>query len=219
MRLVDSYLHKGMRRRLVAELRSKGINDELVLSAINKIPRHVFFENVFEKDAYEDKAFPIGEGQTISQPYTVAFQSQLLGVKKDAKILEIGTGSGYQSMVLLELGAKLYSIERHKPLHDKAIKQIKKMGYHKGQFYVGDGTKGMLAHAPYDGIIVTAGAPLVPTDLVKQLKIGGKLIIPVGDDTKQKMIRLTKVGEKEVQKEEFGVFSFVPLIGESGWKK
>lgn len=215
----DSYLYKGMRRRLVAELKSKGIYDENVLAAINKIPRHVFFDNIFEKDAYDDKAFPIGEGQTISQPYTVAFQSQLLDIKKDDKILEIGTGSGYQSSVLLELGAKLYSIERHKPLHTKAIKQISKMGYHKGQFYVGDGTKGMEAYAPYDGIIVTAGAPLVPMDLVKQLKVGGKLIIPVGDDVKQKMIKLTKVGEKEIQKEEFGVFSFVPLIGESGWRK
>ena len=217
MSLEDNYLHKGMRRRLVEELKSKGIKDKAVLDAIMIVPRHVFFDNIFEKDAYDDKAFPIGEGQTISQPYTVAFQSQLLDIKKDDKILEIGTGSGYQSSVLLEMGAKLYSIERHKPLHNKAVKQIAKLGYHKGQFYVGDGTKGMSAYAPYDGIIVTAGAPLVPSDLVKQLKIGGRLIIPVGDDSKQKMIRLTKVGEKEIQKEEFGVFSFVPLIGERGW--
>jgi protein-L-isoaspartate(D-aspartate) O-methyltransferase len=217
--LEDSYLHKGMRRRLVEELKSKGIVDVSVLNAINKIPRHFFFETAFEKHAYEDKAFPIGEGQTISQPYTVAFQTQLLKIKKDDKILEIGTGSGYQSSVLLDLGVKLYSIERHKPLSDKAVKQVAKMGYHKGQFFVGDGTKGMAAYAPYDGIIVTAGAPLVPTDLVKQLKVGGKLIIPVGDDNKQKMIRLTKISEKEIQKEEFGVFSFVPLIGKSGWKK
>lgn len=216
---MDSYLHKGMRRRLITELKSKGIHDQFVLDAINKIPRHVFFDNVFEKHAYEDKAFPIGEGQTISQPYTVAFQTQLLGIKKDHKILEIGTGSGYQSAVLLELGVKLFSIERHQPLHDKAIKQIAKMGYQKGRFFVGDGTKGMSSYAPYDAVIVTAGAPLVPSDLLTQIKVGGKLIIPVGDNAKQKMFRLTKTSEKEIQKEEFGTFSFVPLIGESGWKK
>lgn len=201
------------------ELKSKGIVDVNVLEAINKIPRHVFFDNVFEKHAYEDKAFPIGEGQTISQPYTVAFQTQLLGLKNEDKILEIGTGSGYQSAVLLELGTKLFSVERHKPLHDKAVKEISRMGYQKGRFFVGDGTKGLPSYAPYDGVIVTAGAPLVPADLLKQVKVGGKVIIPVGDNLKQKMIRLTKVSENEVQKEEFGVFSFVPLIGEKGWKK
>lgn len=208
-----------MRRKLVATLISKGIQDQKVLNAIEKIPRHIFFDNAFEKHAHEDKAFPIGEGQTISQPYTVAFQTQLLEVSPNQKILEIGTGSGYQSAVLLELGARVFSIERHKALHIKATQQIAKLGYQKGKFFVGDGTKGLPNYGPFDGIIVTAGAPLIPTELIKQIVIGGKIVIPVGNDTTQKMIRLTRIGEKEVQQEEFGNFSFVPLIGEKGWQK
>jgi protein-L-isoaspartate(D-aspartate) O-methyltransferase len=213
----DSYKHQGMRRKLIQKLRDKGIHDERVLSAMGKIPRHVFFENAFLEHAYQDKAFPIGHGQTISQPYTVAFQSELLEVKTGDKILEIGTGSGYQACVLCELGAKIYTIEYQKDLYERTRKFLPKMGY-QPHFFSGDGSKGISIHAPYDKIIVTAGAPSVPSALIEQLKIGGCLVIPVGDNQTQQMLRLTKDSEKKIVKEVFSNFSFVPLKGEQGWQ-
>ena len=214
----DSYRHRGMRRSLLRILRSKGIVNEDVLSAIGKIPRHFFFENVFIEHAYQDKAFPIGEGQTISQPFTVAFQSEKLNVSPGMKVLEIGTGSGYQACVLVELGAMVYTIEYNEVLYERTRRFLPKMGY-RPHFFQGDGSKGLPRHAPYDRIIVTAGAPSVPDSLVKQLSIGGILIIPVGDNKKQKMLRITRVDEKKLRKEEFDYFSFVPLKGEEGWGK
>jgi len=214
--MTDSYKHKGMRRSLVRILKEKGITDEAVLNAIGKVPRHYFFDQVFEGHAYQDKAFPIGEGQTISQPYTVAFQTSLLEVKPKAKILEIGTGSGYQACVLQELGVNLFTIEYNKVLYARTKVFLPKMGY-SPKFFVGDGSKGLKAHAPYDGIIVTAGAPTVPDALVQQLKIGGKLIIPVGDKSTQRMLKISKISEDEMEQEEFNNFSFVPLLGDKGW--
>jgi len=174
-----------MRKRLVKEVAAKGIKSRTVLEAIGKVPRHFFFEKIFDVHAYEDKAFPIGEGQTISQPYTVAFQTELLQIKLGDKILEIGTGSGYQATILLELGAQVYTIEYQKKLYEKTIHFLPSIGY-KAYFYYGDGSKGLPEKAPYDGIIVTAGAPTVPEDLIQQLKIGGRLVIPVGNDKSQK---------------------------------
>lgn len=213
----DSYKHQGMRRKLIQKLRDKGIQDERVLSAMGKIPRHVFFENAFLEHAYQDKAFPIGHGQTISQPYTVAFQSELLEVKPGDKILEIGTGSGYQACVLCELGANVHTIEYQKPLYERTRQFLPQMGY-KPHFFNGDGSKGIPARAPYDKIIVTAGAPSVPSALLEQLNIGGCLVIPVGDNQTQQMLRLTKESEKKIVKEVFSNFSFVPLKGEQGWQ-
>ncbi|MEO1051266.1 MAG: protein-L-isoaspartate(D-aspartate) O-methyltransferase [Bacteroidota bacterium] len=214
--LEDSYRHKGMRKALVKTLRTKGISDQKVLEAIGKVPRHYFFDKAFLEHAYQDKAFPIGEKQTISQPYTVAFQSEKLHVSPNDKVLEIGTGSGYQACVLLELGVKVYTIEYNKKLHDKVKRFLPSMGY-KPRFFHGDGTKGLPAFAPFDRIIVTAGAPSIPPSLVTQLKVGGKMIIPVGDGKKQKMILLTKERGNRLIKEEFDYFSFVPLLGEEGW--
>jgi protein-L-isoaspartate(D-aspartate) O-methyltransferase len=201
--MTDSYKHKGMRRSLVRLLKEKGIDDQSVLDAI-------------EGHAYQDKAFPIGEGQTISQPYTVAFQSSLLGVKPKDKVLEIGTGSGYQACILYEMGVDLYTIEFNKVLYARTKFFLPKMGY-KLRIFVGDGSKGLKIHAPFDGILVTAGAPTVPDVLVEQLKIGGRLVIPVGDKTKQKMLRITKLSDTETKQEEFDNFSFVPLLGDKGW--
>lgn len=212
----DDYKHKGMRRSLIRTLVGKGITDQRVLKAIENVPRHFFFENAFLEQAYQDKAFPIGEGQTISQPYTVAFQSQLLEVKPGEKVLEIGTGSGYQCCVLLELGAKVFSVEYIKKLHERSKYMLNKMGY-QAQFVHGDGSRGLPSYAPYDKIIVTAGAPGVPNDLLKQLAVGGVLVIPVGDDKQQKMLRLTKQNEKSIRKEEYDFFSFVKLRGAQGW--
>ncbi|ELR68065.1 Protein-L-isoaspartate O-methyltransferase [Fulvivirga imtechensis AK7] len=212
----DSYRHRGMRRSLVKTLRAKGINSEAVLEAIGKVPRHFFFDNALLEHAYQDKAFPIGEGQTISQPFTVAFQSEKLNVASGDKVLEIGTGSGYQACVLMELGANVYTIEYNKVLYERTRNFLPKMGY-KPRFFQGDGSKGLPRHAPFDKIIVTAGAPSVPESLIRQLNIGGVLIIPVGDNEKQKMLRLTKIDEKKIRKEEFDYFSFVPLKGEEGW--
>jgi protein-L-isoaspartate(D-aspartate) O-methyltransferase len=214
--LVDSYKHKGMRKNLVEVLSQKGISDKAVLEAINKVPRHFFLENAFEAHAYEDKAFPIGNGQTISQPFTVAFQTQCLQIKKNDKVLEIGTGSGYQTSILLELGADVYSIEYVKELYDKTKYFLNFLGY-KTTLYNGDGTLGLPKHAPYDKIIVTAGAPTVPDALIEQLKINGILIIPVGDREKQSMIKLTKISENQLVKETYDNFSFVPLVGKNGW--
>jgi protein-L-isoaspartate(D-aspartate) O-methyltransferase len=211
----DSYKQRGLRNILVKKLAKKGISDPNVLQAIGKVPRHVFFDDALLSHAYEDKAFPIGEGQTISQPYTVAFQTEKLEIKKGDKVLEIGTGSGYQACVLLELGATLYTIEYQKKLYERVSITLPKMGY-KPYFVCGDGSKGLPAKAPFDKIIVTAGAPIIPTTLLEQLNENGILIIPVGDREKQRMIKVVKKNGKLV-KEEFNDFAFVPLLGEQGW--
>lgn len=215
-KMLDSYKHKGMRKQLVDELRTKGITDQRVLDAINKIPRHFFLDSSFLEHAYQDKAFRIEAGQTISQPFTVAFQSQLLEIKKGDKVLEIGTGSGYQTCVLLELGAEVYTIETQKVLHQKSSSFLRQMGY-KAQFFLGDGTIGLKQFSPFDKIIVTAGAPQVPEAYMEQMKIGGVLVIPVGDDKKQIMVRIKKIQENEFSKENFGDFKFVKLLGQDGW--
>lgn len=213
--MTDSYRHKGLRKKLVEEIRQKGIKDEAVLQAIETIPRHLFMDNAFLEFAYQDKAFPIGAGQTISQPYTVAFQSQLLEVRRGDKILEIGTGSGYQTCVLLEMGAKVFSIERQKTLYDRTRLLLPEMGYTTNvKFFYGDGYLGQPLFAPYDKAIVTAGAPYIPEPLLQQLKVGGRLVIPVGAGDVQVMTLVMKVGENKYVKEEFGHFRFVPLLNE-----
>lgn len=213
----DTYKHKGLRKKLVEILIAKGIVQKEVLDAMLRVPRHFFMDSAFIAHAYEDKAFGIGEGQTISQPFTVAFQSQLLAVKPKDKILEIGTGSGYQSSVLLEMGANLYTIELHRTLHNSAKKLLTAMGY-QAHFYCGDGTKGLESAAPFNKIIVTAGAPAIPDPLVNQLQIGGKLIIPVGDTKSQKMLCIIKKDMHNIEVKEYGDFKFVKLVGESGWR-
>jgi protein-L-isoaspartate(D-aspartate) O-methyltransferase len=212
----DNYKLRGLRNKLVKKLREKGIQDGAVLAAIGKVPRHVFFENALIDHAYQDKAFPIGEGQTISQPYTVAFQSEKLEVVPGDKVLEIGTGSGYQACVLLELGAKVYTIEYNRNLYEKAKDFLPRLGY-KPHFFYGDGSKGLPSKAPFDKIIVTAGAPVVPTALTDQLAEGGILVIPVGGRDKQSMLQVRKEKGKLIKKE-FANFAFVPLLGEQGWK-
>ena len=207
----DTFKHQGLRQKLVNILKDKGITDAKVLKAIGKIPRHLFMDSSFLDHAYQDKAFPIGADQTISQPYTVAFQSELLQIKSGHKILEIGTGSGYQTAVLCELGAKVYSIERQNELFKKTSKFLPKLGYRAKKLIFGDGYIGLEEEAPFDGVIVTAGAPFVPKPLLSQLKIGGRLVIPVGDDV-QVMTMFTRKGPKEFEKEEFGEFRFVPLL-------
>lgn len=215
----DSYRHRGMRRQLVKTVQAKGINSQSVLDAIGKIPRHFFFEDsALIEHAYEDKAFPIGSGQTISQPYTVAFQSELLQLKPKDKVLEIGTGSGYQAIVLLELGAEVFTIEYQKALFERTRKFLPQMGY-QANFFYGDGSKGLAKHAPYDKIIVTAGAPSVPDALIDQLKVGGCLVIPVGNARTQQMLRITKTAPDKVRSETYTDFKFVPLLGEDGWRK
>jgi len=212
----DNYKQRGLRNKLVKKLREKGISDERVLGAIAKVPRHAFFDDALLSHAYEDKAFPIGEGQTISQPYTVAFQTEKLNMKAGDKVLEIGTGSGYQAAVLLEMGAKVYTIEYNRKLFDHTKTFLPELGYNPFFFY-GDGSKGIPAKAPYDRIIVTAGAPIVPTALTEQLAENGILIIPVGNREKQQMVRITKQQGKLTQ-EVFDNFAFVPLLGDQGWK-
>ena len=213
----DTYKHKGLRKKLVELIQAKGITDIAVLNAIGKVPRHLFIDdNAFLKHAYEDKPFPIGAEQTISQPYTVAFQTQLLQVKKNDKILEIGTGSGYQACILLELGAKVFTIERHKQLYQKVRILLPALGY-SAKFFHGDGYKGLPAFAPFDKIIVTAGAPYVPEALIEQLKIGGILVVPVGNVQNQIMTSIVKISETEHEKSEHGEFSFVPLLGDKAW--
>jgi protein-L-isoaspartate(D-aspartate) O-methyltransferase len=209
--MIDSYKHKGLRSQLVRTIQMKGISDVNVLNAIEKVPRHFFFDSSFLSFAYEDKAFPIGAGQTISQPYTVAFQTELLRIKKGDKVLEVGTGSGYQACILAELGAKVFSIERQRSLYDKAVKFIPSLGHIVKLFY-GDGYKGLPAFAPFDKILVTAGAPFVPDALVGQLKAGGILVIPVGSGEIQIMTTVTKRSENEIYKQEHGTFRFVPLL-------
>ncbi len=215
-RFVDNYREKGARKQLVDILKKKGIEDEQILKAIGKVPRHYFFDETFWNQAYRDIAFPIGEGQTISQPYTVAYQTQLLHIKKGDKVLEIGTGSGYQSCILLELGAKVYTIERQEKLYERTIQVLPYMGY-KPHFFLGDGSKGIAEHAPYDKIIVTAGAPLVPDVLLKQLNIGGILVIPVGNEETQKMVTILKTAENDYEKHVLDTFRFVPLVGDKAW--
>jgi protein-L-isoaspartate(D-aspartate) O-methyltransferase len=215
-RFIDNYREKGARKQLVDLLKKKGIEDEGVLKAIGKVQRHYFFDETFWNQAYKDIAFPIGEGQTISQPYTVAYQTQLLHIKKGDKVLEIGTGSGYQSCILLELGAKVYTIERQEKLYERTIQVLPYMGY-KPNFFLGDGSKGIAEHAPYDKIIVTAGAPLVPEILLKQLAIGGILVIPVGDAETQKMVTILKTAENDYEKHVLDTFRFVPLVGDKAW--
>jgi protein-L-isoaspartate(D-aspartate) O-methyltransferase len=212
----DNYKQRGLRNKLVKKLRLKGIGDERLLAAIGKVPRHAFFDDALLIHAYEDKAFPIGEGQTISQPYTVAFQTEKLNVNPGDKVLEIGTGSGYQACILLELGAKLYTIEYNRTLFERTKAFLPQLCY-KPYFVHGDGSQGMPSKAPFDKIIVTAGAPVVPTALTEQLADGGILIIPVGDMERQKMLKITKRGDKLLE-EAFDYFAFVPLRGQQGWK-
>ena len=207
----DTFKHKGLRQQLVNVLKNKGISDEGVLKAIGKVPRHLFMDSGFLDHAYQDKAFPIAADQTISQPYTVAFQTELLQVKKEDKILEIGTGSGYQTAVLCELGAKVYSIERQQELFKKTNNFLPKLGYRAKKIIFGDGYKGLKEEAPFDSIIVTAGAPFVPKPLLGQLKIGGRLVIPVGGDV-QIMTLFIRKDTKEFEQHEFGEFRFVPLL-------
>jgi protein-L-isoaspartate(D-aspartate) O-methyltransferase len=217
LKLQDSYRHKGQRKELVKLLRQKGVKDEAVLDALNTVPRHFFFDSALDSHAYEDKAFPIGEGQTISQPYTVAFQTSLLSVCPGDKVLEIGTGSGYQAAILHLLGAEVHTIEYQKVLYEKARKFLPKIGIQL-QFYFGDGSLGLPLQAPFDRILVTAGAPVVPKALLKQLKIGGILVIPVGDRKNQKMLKLIKQTESQIIQEQHDSFAFVPLLGKEGWK-
>jgi len=200
-----------MRKKLVDGLKIKGIKDEKVLSAIGKVPRHLFMESSFLNFAYKDQAFPIGAGQTISQPYTVAVQSSLLQVEKNDKILEVGTGSGYQAAVLLEMGAKVFTIERQKELFQKSQALLAEIGYHPACF-LGDGYEGLPAFAPFDKILVTAGASLVPAALKEQLKIGGRLVIPVGKENRQEMLVVVRISDDEYKTEKHGGFVFVPLL-------
>ncbi len=207
----DSFRHKGLRQKLIDSLREKGINNEEVLEAMNRVPRHLFMDSGFINHSYTDKAFPIAAGQTISQPYTVAFQTTLLNPQKHQKVLEIGTGSGYQTAVLLEMGARVFTIERIKELYQAARDQLIPLGYKPG-FYYGDGYEGLPAFAPFDRILVTAGAKEVPEKLVDQLATGGRMVIPVGGNLGQKMLLVEKKSEKETVKTEHGQFAFVPLL-------
>lgn len=215
-KFIDNYREKGARKRLVELLRKKGIEDERVLESIGKIPRHYFFDETFWNQAYKDIAFPIGEGQTISQPYTVAYQTELLHIRKGDKVLEIGTGCGYQCCVLVDLGADVYTIERQEKLYHRTKQVLPHIGY-KANFFCGDGSKGIAKHAPYHKIIVTAGAPFVPEDLLKQLTIGGILVIPVGDEKSQQMVTVLRVGETDYEKIVLDTFRFVPLVGDKAW--
>lgn len=207
----DTNKHQGLRNQLAKVLEEKGIVDKNVLEAIKKIPRHLFLNSSFEDFAYQDKAFPIGAGQTISQPYTVAFQSQLLEVKKGDKILEIGTGSGYQTAVLCTMGATVYTIERQNELFKSTSLLLPKLGIRPKHISFGDGYKGLPNYAPFDSIIVTAGAPIIPKPLMAQLKVGGRLVIPVGEK-EQIMTMLIRKNETQFEKHEFGDFKFVPLL-------
>ena len=209
--MTDSYRHKGLRKKLVDTVAGKGIKDRKILDALGKVPRHYFMDSGFVEFAYKDQAFPIGSGQTISQPYTVAFQTELLNVKKHDKILEVGTGSGYQCVILLELGAKVYTIERQRELYLKSRTLLTEMGY-KPYFFYGDGYKGQPNYAPFDKIIITAGAPEIPSELLKQLKIGGRMIVPVGGSNGQVMVTVDRIGEEEFKKTEHGFFAFVPML-------
>ncbi len=207
----DSYKHKGMRKLLVKELQEKGIRNAAVLDAFMAIPRHFFLDLAFLEQAYSNQAFQIGAGQTISHPFTVAFQTQLLEIQKRDKILEIGTGSGFQTSILCEMGAKVFSIERHKELHLKAKKIIHHFNFNP-KLSFGDGYAGWPAFGPFDSILVTCGAPYIPDELKNQLKIGGKLVIPLGEGAVQRMKRYIKISETEFEEEDYGDFSFVPML-------
>ena len=209
----DTFKHQGLRRKLVEIIREKGIKDEKVLSAVGKIPRHLFMDNAFIHFAYEDKAFPIGAEQTISQPFTVARQTELLGIKPYEKVLEIGTGSGYQAAVLILMESKVFTIERQKELFDKTKDFLPRIGY-ECQFFYGDGYKGLPKFAPFDKIIVTCGAPFIPEDLVSQLKVGGKMVAPIGDGDVQRMHLIEKISETENKITTHGNFSFVPMLND-----
>ena len=208
----DTYKQKGLRKQLVQILREKGIEDEKVLSAIEAIPRHFFLDPAFERQAYEDRAFPILSNQTISQPYTVAYQSELLRIKKFDKVLEIGTGSAYQACVLAEMGATVYTLERQRALYDFVGKFFFLKKYTNIKRFYGDGYEGLPSFAPFDKVIVTAAAPFIPPKLIEQMKPGGIAVIPVGDDNGQKMMRITKDKDGNVHEEELGDFSFVPML-------
>ena len=211
--MTDSFKHKGLRNQLVETIKSKGISDLNVLNAIGNVPRHLFMDSSFIDHAYQDKAFPISADQTISQPFTVAFQTELLKIKKGDKVLEVGTGSGYQAAVLCELGANVYSIERQGELYKKVINFLPSINYYPKKIVYGDGYKGLEEAAPFDSIIVTAGAPFVPEALLNQLKIGGRLVIPVGEEV-QLMMLYIKISEEKFDIKEFGQFQFVPLLKE-----
>jgi protein-L-isoaspartate(D-aspartate) O-methyltransferase len=207
----DSLRHQGLRKRLIDGIRIKGVRDQRVLDAIAKVPRHLFMDSSFIQFAYKDQAFPIGAGQTISQPYTVAFQSQLLDIQPNEKTLEVGTGSGYQAAVLVEMGAQVYTIERQRELFLKVQVLLPELGYHP-KFFFGDGYKGLPTYGPFDKIIITAGAPMIPQDLLMQLRIGGVLVAPIGPTEKQIMYKVTRVSEDEFEKEKHGTFVFVPML-------
>lgn len=209
----DTYRHKGLRKKLAQTVQAKGISDDRVLDAILEVPRHFFLESAFDELAYEDRAFPIGEGQTISQPYTVAYQSQLLELKPFMKVLEIGTGSAYQAVVLAEMGAQVYTIERQKKLFDsnKLFPLLKK--YTTIKFFYGDGYQGLPTYAPFDRVLITAAAPEIPQKLIEQLKVGGLMVIPLGAGDTQQMMRLTKLENGKLKEEVFENFSFVPMLG------
>ena len=208
----DTYRHKGLRKKLMDVLKDKGITDDNVLAAMNNIPRHFFLDSAFDEIAYEDRAFPISEGQTISQPYTVAYQTQLLQVKPFDKILEIGTGSIYQATVLAEMGAKVFTIERQKVLFEKTKNYIFKTTYPNLKFFFGDGYEGLPTFAPFDKVIITAAAPFIPPKLIEQLKAGGKMVIPLNEGEHQRMLRITKNEEGGTIEEAFQNFSFVPML-------
>ena len=209
--MTDTFQHKGLRKKLVETIHEKGIKDSRILDAIGTIPRHIFMDSSFIQFSYKDQAFPIGAGQTISQPYTVAFQTELLDVKSRHKVLEIGTGSGYQTAVLLELGASVYTIERQRPLFIKSQAILRELGY-KPHFFYGDGYLGKESYGPFDRILVTAGAENIPDPLLKQLKPGGIMVVPVGGKNGQVMIRIIRRGEDDFERTEHGYFAFVPLL-------
>lgn len=209
--LKDTFKHKGKRKILIAELLEMGIKDRAILDAFNEVPRHFFLDLAFDEQAYTNMAFQIGSGQTISHPFTVAFQTQLLNLNKAEKVLEIGTGSGFQTCILCKLGVRVYTIERHHDLHDKARRMLTFLNLN-ARMNFGDGYKGMPSHAPFDKILVTCGAPEIPEELLKQLKIGGLMVIPVGEGKEQKMLRIKKIAEDDVDIEEFGTFKFVPML-------
>jgi protein-L-isoaspartate(D-aspartate) O-methyltransferase len=209
--MIDSYKHKGLRKKLIETLKGKGIHDQRILDAFDKVPRHYFLDLAFTEQAYSDIAFQIGAGQTISQPYTVAFQTQLLEIEKGQRVLEIGTGSGFQTSILCEMGVKVFSIERQRELFVKAKSIIHQLHY-TPRLIFGDGYKGFPSYAPFDAVLVTCGAPFVPQELINQLKIGGKLVIPLGEGGVQRMMRIIKTSETDFKTEDHGDFRFVPML-------
>lgn len=211
-RFEDTYRHKGLRKKLIDEVSDKGIQDDRILDAMMNIPRHYFLDTAMEHIAYQDRAFPIGEGQTISQPYTVAYQTQLLQVEPYEKILEIGTGSGYQAMVLAELGAYVFTIERQKKLFDINRNFILRSKYPNIKYFYGDGFEGLPTYAPFDKVLITAAAPYIPQKLVEQLQVGGKMVIPLNSNDTQIMLRLTKNEDGSLEEERYSEFSFVPML-------